>query len=296
MTHRSSDISDQSSSDSRFSLSRRRLLLAGGGAVGIAGGGVLYVTRALDGDYGDRTAPADQPTLSTRGQIDPESPDADASVVEVEGTWDDSDELFVFVHGFDTDDQAARDQAYTTEVGLDELRPAPVAAYSWDSDTDWEPAKTMADANAHALADWLVEWANEDGRPVHLLGYSLGARVCCETLDVLVGRQEGDAVASVSLLGGAVPHDSVEQDRRYGEAIGSVDAPVANFHSRNDRVLGWVYRASDRARAVGHDGIREAQAAPTGYTDVDVTEEVDDHFSYFQPGEGCLPQLVEQLP
>ena len=278
----------------RAKLTRRRLLLAGGGAVSLAGGGGLYVTRALGGDFGDETAPDDHPTVVTRGRVDSESTDTSP---EIEGTWnDESEELFVFVHGFDTDDPTARDQAYTTQVGLEALRPAPVVAYSWDSDVDWGPAKELADANAQVLADWLGEWAAEDGRPVHLVGYSLGARVCLETLRVLVDDGQAEVVDSVSLLGGAVPHDSVKQGDRYGEAIEASDAPVSNFHSDNDRVLSWVYRLSDRTRAVGQRGIANPEAAPDGYTDVDVTDSVDDHFSYFQPGEGCLPQVVDQLP
>lgn len=289
-------ISEDSSTDSRFGLTRRRLLIGAGGVATLAGGSGLYVTSELDGDFGDETAPDDQPTLTTRGRVDPETVDAADVTPAIEGSWDDSDELFVFVHGFDTDDPTARDQAYTTQLGLDELRPAPVVAYSWDSDVDWEPAKELADANAQILADWLGEWAGDEGRPVHLIGYSLGARVCLETLGVLAdGGQEG-VVDSVSLLGGAVPHDSVELGGRYGEAIDAVDAPVTNFHSDNDRVLGWVYRFSDRTHAVGSGGIADPGAAPDGYTDVDVTNSVDDHFSYFQPGEGCLPQVVDQLP
>jgi len=292
----SNSISDESPTDGRFGLTRRRLLVAGGGVAALAGGGGLYVTRALDGDFGDETAPDDHPTITTRGRVDPETSDAVAVTPTVEGSWDDSDELFVFVHGFDTDDPTARDQAYTTQLGLDELRPAPVAAYSWDSDVDWEPAKALADANAQVLADWLGEWDSEDGRAVHLIGYSLGARVCLETLRVLTDDSQQEVVESVSLLGGAVPHDSVETGGRYGEAIAAVDAPVSNFHSSNDRVLSWVYRLSDRTRAVGQQGIADPEATPDGYTDVDVTDSVDDHFSYFQPDEGCLPQLVDQLP
>ena len=291
----SRSISDESTPDGRFGLTRRRLLAGAGGVAALAGGGGLYVTRALDGDFGDETAPDDHPTISTRGRVDPDTADAVGVTPTTEGSWDDSDELFVFVHGFDTDDPTARDQAYTAQVGLDDLRPAPVAAYSWDSDVDWEPAKELADANAQLLADWLGEWAAEDGRPVHLIGYSLGARVCLETLGVLDDGQEG-VVDSVSLLGGAVPHDSVEVGGQYGDAIEASEPPVNNFHSDNDRILGWVYRLSDRTRAVGQQGIADPEAAPDGYTDVDVTDQVDDHFSYFQPGEGCLPEVVDQLP
>ena len=70
---------------------------------------------------------------------------------------------------------------------------------------------------------------------------------------------------------------------------------MANFHSRNDRVLAWLYRIGDRTRAVGHGGIRDPDAAPDSYLDVDVTDLVGDHYSYYQPGEGCLPRLVETI-
>jgi esterase/lipase superfamily enzyme len=154
----------------------------------------------------------------------------------------------------------------------------------------------MADANAAPLAAWLTEWADTDGRPIHVVGYSLGARVTCEALGRLADAGRTDAVASVSLLGGAIPNDTVGQDARYGEAIGAVDGPVTNFHNADDRVLGWIYRLSDSTQAVGQSGIADAAAAPAGYRDVDVTDSVPDHYSYFQPQQGCLPQLVDRLP
>lgn len=255
---------------------------------------MFYVYGSLQGDFGDYTAPPSTPVLSTRGTT---TDTGDAGPVRTEGTWsiDDASELFVFVHGFDTDDGAARDQAYTAQVGLDDLRPAPVAAYSWDSAVDWGAAKRNADANAAPLADWLIDWDRTDGRPVHLVGYSLGVRIVCETLRVLDERGQTELPASVSLLGGAIPYDSVERPARYGSAIAAVEAPVTNFHSRNDRVLGWVYRASDQTHAVGYGGIDDADAAPAGYTDVAVTDIVDDHYSYFQPSEGCLPEVAERI-
>ena len=213
------------------------------------------------------------------------------------GEWrfEDADELFVFVHGLNTTAEGARDQAYTAELGFDPIYPTPVVGYSWDSDTDWSSAKRNADVNGVPLAEWLIKWADTDGRPINLLGYSLGARVSCEALSVLAERGREGIPASVTLLGGAIPDDSVHVDGRYGDPIEAVDAPVRNFYSGNDRVLGWIYRAAERTRAVGYSGIRDTARAPSGYRDVDVTDLVADHHSYFQPAEGCLPRVVEYL-
>jgi len=123
----------------------------------------------------------------------------------------------------------------------------------------------------------------------------LGARVVGETLRELRAAGRTDALASVSLLGGAIPADSVERDARYGDAISAVDAPVTNFYSGRDRVLGWVYRLSDRTNAVGSGGITDPTAAPDGYQDVDVTDLVADHYSYFDPEEGCLNRVAENF-
>lgn len=290
-------ITDQSSESDSTGLTRRRLLAGAGAAVAAVGGGGLYVASELQGDFGDYSAPDSFPAVTTRGLVDPDAESAETPTAEPEGEWafGEAEELFLFVHGFDTDDDTGRDQGYAMETGLESLRAAPVVTYSWDSDVEWGPAKAMADANAAPLADWLTGWADTDGRPVHVVGYSLGARVSCETLGVLADRGRTDAVASVSLLGGAIPNDSVQQDRRYGEAITAVDLPVTNFHNGDDRVLGWIYRLSDRTQAVGQTGIADSAAAPAGYEDVDVTH-VPDHYSYFQPEEGCLPQLVDRLP
>ncbi|WP_221886636.1 alpha/beta fold hydrolase [Halonotius roseus] len=244
--------------------------------------------------------------LTTRGRLggdaanggdDGSNDDSNTPTVATEGEWSfaDADELVLFVHGFDTGPQAARDQTYTLDVGLNEYRSLPVAGYSWVSDGEWADAKAVADANAEPLAGWLGQWAAEDGRPIHLIGYSLGARVVCAALAELETSERADPLASVSLLGGAIPSDSVERDGEYGDAIAALDAPVTNFYSRRDRVLGWVYRFSDRTTAVGSGGIDDPAAAPDGYQDIDVTELVADHYSYFEPEEGCLSRVVETL-
>jgi esterase/lipase superfamily enzyme len=278
---------------SQNGVTRRRLLIGLGSGLGLLGGGGFYVYRSLQGDSGGYTAPESQPVVTTRGRLDT----AEGSAFETQGTWsfDDASEVFLFVHGFSTDAETARDNAYTAQVALEETRPAPVIAYSWDSNVEWAQAKANAEANSTHLAQWLTEWTETDGRPVHLLAHSLGARVTGETLRVLADRGATDVLASVSLLGGAIPHDSVTEDGRYGDAIGTVDAPVSNFYSHNDKVLSWIYRASDRTHAVGHAGTRDAGPLPGGYQDVDVSDLVADHYSYFEPDEGCLPRVVAEL-
>ncbi|SDF33309.1 Protein of unknown function [Halorubrum xinjiangense] len=236
--------------------------------------------------------------VSTRGRLDADDP------TERSGSWafDGADAVVLLVHGLGADTKSARDLAYTARLGLEAMAAAingngvpAVIGYSWASNVDWGAAKEAADANAAPLADWLREWADDDGRPVHLFAHSLGARVTGATLRELAAQGRTDALASVSLFGGAIPDESAAVDGRYGAAIAALDAPLFNFHSRNDRVLGWVYRASDRTRAVGHGGLPDGATAPDGYADVEVTDLVADHYSYVEPEEGCLPRAVDRI-
>jgi len=297
-----SNISDES--DGGRVLTRRRVLAGGGGVLGLLGGGAWYVQRGLQGDDGDYEAPDRYPILSTRGVFDADGEvrsDAESDAPRREGDWSvvdaDADALVVYVHGLNAPDEAALNQAYTTrtalrDVGLDH----PVVGYSWDSDREWAPAKRTAEANGPVLADWLAAWATEDGRPVHVVAHSLGARVTCECLRALADDGVTDALASVSLLGGAIPRDSVETGAQYGDAIETATPQFANFHSGKDNVLGWLYRASDGTNAVGHGGIADPDRAPETYEDVDVTDRVNDHYSYYEPGEGCADAVASRLP
>jgi len=209
-------------------VTRRRLLLGVAGGVGLLGGGGLYVTRSLSGDFGGYDAPETQPMVTTRGRLDANKPP------ERSGSWDfdGADAVVLFVHGLGADAESGRDQAYTARLGLAAATDAttetdgpPVIGYSWASNVDWGPAKQTADANVAPLADWLSAWADDDGRPVHLFAHSLGARVTGATLRELADRERTDVLASVSLFGGAIPNDSVAADGRYGPAIAAVDAP-----------------------------------------------------------------------
>ena len=261
------------------------------------------MANALDGGFGGYEAPETQPMISTRGRLDADDPTARS------GAWEfgDADAVVLYVHGLGADAPSARDQAYTARLGLEAATDGagdgdaaaesarPVIGYSWASNVDWGPAKETADANGEPLADWLAGWAADDWRPVHLFAHSLGVRVTGAALRELADSGRTDVLGSASLFGGAIPDESVGAEQRYGPAIAALDAPVYNFHSRNDRVLGWVYRASDRTRAVGHGGLPDAATAPDGYADVDVTDPVADHYSYVEPEAGCLPRAVDRI-
>lgn len=284
-------------------LTRRRVLAGGGGVLGLLGGGAWHVQQGLRGDDGDYAAPEKYPVLSTRGVFDAEGSvrsDAEREAPRREGDWSvvdaDADAIVVYVHGLNAAPEAALNQAYTTRTALRNAGVRhPVVGYSWDSDREWAPAKRTAAANGPAFADWLAQWATEDGRPVHVVAHSLGARVTCECLQSLADADRTDAVASVSLLGGAIPRSSVETGAAYGDAIETATPQFANFYSGEDNVLGWLYRVSDGTNAVGHGGIAEPNRAPATYEDVDVTDRVRDHYSYYEPGEGCAPAVADRI-
>jgi pimeloyl-ACP methyl ester carboxylesterase len=296
------NITDES--DGGRLLTRRRVLAGGGGVLGLLGGGAWYVQQGLQGDDGDYEAPDQYPILSTRGVFDGEGgvrSDVESDAPQREGDWSvvdaDADALVVYVHGLNASEEAALNQAYTTRTALRNAGVRhPVVGYSWDSDREWAPAKRTAAANGPAFADWLTRWASEDGRPVHVIAHSLGARVTCECLQALAADDRTEAVASVSLLGGAIPRDSVETGGAYGDAIETATPQFANFYSGKDNVLGWLYRVSDGANAVGHGGIADPERAPSTYEEVDVSDRVSDHYSYYEPGAGCADDIAARLP
>lgn len=293
------DSTAPSATTGRTIVTRRRLLAAGGASAGLLGGGVGYVYRELQTEYDVLDAPEQFPTLSTRDAFDSQGNEralGEAVTPELSGDWaavGDDDSIVLFVHGWGTGHDGAKDQAYTTQQGLLEAgEQRSVAAFSWDADRSWGIANDIAGRNGVALARFLA--AANRGPRVHLVGYSLGARVSCVCLQQLRQLRRLDSVASVSLLGGAIPYESVEAGGQYGDAIAAAPV-VANFHSDRDRVLGWLYRLAERTRAVGYGGARQPDETAETYTDIDVSAHVGDHTSYYHPSRGCLPQLVETV-
>jgi len=134
------DADHANAASDRLVTRRRRLLLGVAGGVGLLGGGGLYVTRSLSGDFGGYDAPETQPMVTTRGRLDANKPP------ERSGSWDfdGADAVVLFVHGLGADAESGRDQAYTARLGLAAATDAttetdgpPVIGYSWASNVDW---------------------------------------------------------------------------------------------------------------------------------------------------------------
>jgi len=105
------------------------------------------------------------------------------------------------------------------------------------------------------------------------------------TLREFADRGRTDAVASVSLFGGAIPNDSVGGDGRYGSAIAAIDAPVSTFTAGTTGSWEGVSGLRSDPRSWSW-GLEASASAPASYTDVDVIDLVADHYSDAEPKEG----------
>ncbi|WP_435335370.1 DUF726 domain-containing protein [Haloarchaeobius sp. TZWWS8] len=283
-------------------LDRRTVLkrLATGGA---AIGGLSGVAAA-GGDNGDYSAPADYPLVSTRGHFD-EDGNLTASGTTYnyygEGDWARyteswHDEIVVFVHGWSQDDENDDDidGAYTCELALEENGVYQTnVGYSWDSDRGWWTAVDIAKRNGPKLANWIANWVNDGGDPIRLVGHSLGAQVVVSALNNLHAWGYYNAVETVSLVGAAIPDQSVSTEDDYGDDIEYATGSFGNFYKTDDAVLDWAYSSAEWDTALGEEGIQDGLAAPYNYQERDVTAQVPDHNSYYEPGDGCMPAVVD---
>ena len=282
-------MSEQSESDAGSRITRRRLL--GAGAVGVAGvGGLAGLGSYLEDDdcLSWPEGPEEFPEVVFTGD-EPEPSDLE----EVE----DAAEVVIYVHGwrgFETStDQAALLEDALTEAEYDH----PVLAASWPADTDiyWRAERRTPEAGRR-LAAWLE---SDPGLPetVRVVGHSLGGRVALEMLAVLEER----TLETVALLGTAADDDSVCVDGEYGPAIEANAEAVYNYHSENDDSVCYGYDIQSRASGLGCAGadcsggilVDDSGETPDHYTDVDVTDEVDDHCAYLKPDVGSVPTIVD---
>lgn len=291
---------------------RRRTFIratAATGALGIAGTGTA--AGGGKGDGADKLdAPGDYPGISTRDHFEI---NWYGSVVLVEGeerydrrgdlaSYDDGEKLLLYVHGWRSDDDEDDDidAAYTAEEALVEQGyDGTGAVYTWDADKGggiddgWYEAQEIAQRNGPELANFVTDWADNDGRPIRVVAHSLGARVACSAMADLRDRGAENAVKDLVLLGGAADNEACAVDGEWGPGLAYGAENVLNGYKTDDSVLEWAYSLGEFNKAVGETGIEGT--APDNVTEVDVTDVVPDHYSYPELKEdgGCMDVVVE---
>jgi len=290
----------------------RRAFLRRGAATAVAG--VLGVTAASgtaaagewkESSAEDASAPSDFPAVTTRGHFD-----SDGNLIngETEFSYDKrgdfgpigDEELVIFVHGFNVDDQAALDAAYECQLALEQNGYGDdVIGYSWDSDEGdsadlgWSDAKTIARKNGEKLANYITNWNYYVGEQVNIIAHSLGARVAAEAAEsVVVDFDRSNAINTVVLVGGAIDDQEVGEEDEYGAYLEIAAESVDNYYNNDDQVLDDVYTSREWDTAVGQYGIQDGANRPENYDDDDVTDVVDKHGDYYKRDVGCMNQIV----
>jgi pimeloyl-ACP methyl ester carboxylesterase len=228
--------------------------------------------------------------------------------------WDDSaEDAIIVIHGFNNSAEKASIKFNTAELslhacGYDGL----IVGFSWDANTQKDPfgttgyreGRSNAVANGTKLASFIADCRErKPGLRIHLIGYSMGARIALESLLALDVDPDLAAldlqVDSVHLVGAAVDNDEVELRKRYGTAIERRTQWLYNYYSREDNSLGMFYPLKEGDRALGESGIEHRDRAPANYRGIDIEAEL---ISYdrdgrpdAEPGDnhsGCLGNLA----
>lgn len=162
-----------------------------------------------------------------------------------------------------------------------------VVGWSWDGSTNWDPfgatgyheAKHNAIANGPKLARFLLDLhAASPKTRIHLIGYSMGARLVAETVLALDTDPKLDPagwrVDTVHMLGAAIDDEELQIDSKYGRAIERRVGTLFNYYSPNDDKLGKFFPIKDGDRAVGRDDLEDAAKAPQNYVSRNVSSEL----------------------
>jgi hypothetical protein len=285
-------------------VSRRAVLLSAGLA-GAGLGGLTLSTGSAQAGKGDDCEDGDPdfPRISTRDHFETTwygsirlTDGNDETNIEYAGDGIPGvhtaaeDELLVFVHGWNNDDEGAlctfADAAPTFDA---EGYEQPFVGYSWDSDFGWYDATEIAERNGAKLANFASTYADSNpGVALRFVAHSLGARVVLMALRNLAHWDSLDAVDSVSILGGAADDDAVSMEGTYGDDIVAAAGRVDNFWMEDDQVLNWAYGAAEWGKAIGNAGCDGTP--PSNYTDHNVAY-VPGHSDYYR-ADGCIDEVI----
>lgn len=196
-------------------------------------------------------------------------------------------DLLLVVHGLNNSEPKA---LYKFGIAAEALRRngyrGSIVGFSWDADTSRDPfaatgyrtARRHAVGNGKKLARFIADYQarNPDVR-MHLLGYSMGARLVLEALrelDTADMRDGKPPITTVHLVGASVDDEEVELGSRYGRAIERRVVRFINYFSHEDNKLGQYYFLMDGDQALGENDVEHRDRRPRNYTAVDAEGEL----------------------
>jgi pimeloyl-ACP methyl ester carboxylesterase len=210
------------------------------------------------------------------------------------------EETAIFVHGWGNDHYKAKERLDRVKMSLENNSYfIPLVGLSWDSNTDWDPAKFTAKENGPKLGQFILEYKqtckyeqNKDVK-VRLLGHSMGSRVILSALQSLHQNSTWNnntnnfKISSVHLMGAAVDDNEVSKDPldvgndpvkfAYGDAIQAEVTRFYNLFDPQDNMLQFVYLYFEDSQALGNNGkqagIDEMSRPP--YYDIDVQSQIE---------------------
>lgn len=269
-----------------------------------------FVGFAAADEY-DAPSGAKTPIVSTRGHFHEgwwedvyRDENRDATEYDTTGdvpgldSGDCPDEIVIYVHGFQNDEDAAVENFNAARESLAANGYThPVVGFSWDSNTgalEFDDAKQIATWNGKKLAQFVLDYRCEcpDTR-IRLVAHSMGARVVLNAIQELTENEKwtdcecgNGKIDSVHLLGAAVDNEEVGVESGFGSAIEEVVGEFHNMWNSEDDVLSTWYGVEEGDQALGEDGAEDASDTPENYRDHDVTDEVgDDHSGYNTGGD-----------
>jgi esterase/lipase superfamily enzyme len=213
-------------------------------------------------------------------------------------TPDEPDELVMFVHGWRQTESKVQDRFPEQQRAIRAAGAnGPVVSFSWDSDSFPEIAGSriaaeIARRNGAKLASFLAEYARRAPQTaLRVIGISMGAPMLPAAAAALHERDSPVTIDSLSLLGAAIPKDTLTVDGTYGAGLTEQVTSTDNFWKADDRVLGVLYRAAALSEPVGSSGLDDDRE-PAGYTDHRV-DYVDSHTDYWKRDAGCMDAVVD---
>jgi len=213
-------------------------------------------------------------------------------------------EIAIVVHGWGLDKNMAIERFDRAKMSLEHNNYSePIIGFSWDANTTWTIAKSIAKDNGPKLAQFISDYKNKcQATEIRLIAHSLGSRTVLSALDALHNNQKWKSekfkVTSVHLMGAAVDDEEISKDlsyilkspaivkdmsewydvygikSAYGKVIENVTSKFYNLFDPKDKALIRLYTMDENDNALGLKGRQEGITAPSNYNQTDVQDQI----------------------